>query len=210
MRSAPGRDTSPEEAILRPARVTASSKPDREILGLPAAVGGPGQNGRVVVRVEVQPDLIRWANARSRVDESVLAHRFPKLEAWEHGDASPTLNQLEDFAKATHPRFDLVRLDTMGSHPHVGHRSGTARGSAISRLCRPARCCSSCSGHPKAIQERLGHSTINITLDRYGHLFPALDEALTERLEEMRTKAVAESSSAPNPIESAVIPLVKR
>jgi hypothetical protein len=63
--------------------------------------------------------------------------------------------------------------------------------------------------HPKAIQERLGHSTINITLDRYGHLFPALDEALTERLEEMRTKAVAESSSAPAPIGSAVILLIK-
>jgi integrase len=30
--------------------------------------------------------------------------------------------------------------------------------------------------HPKAIQRRMGHSTINMTLDRYGHLFPELDE----------------------------------
>lgn len=51
--------------------------------------------------------------------------------------------------------------------------------------------------HPKAIQERLGHSTINITLDRYGHLFPALDEALTERLEELRAKAVSDVALAP-------------
>ena len=38
--------------------------------------------------------------------------------------------------------------------------------------------------HPKAIQERLGHSSIVLTLDRYGHLFPALDEVLAQRLED--------------------------
>jgi integrase len=32
--------------------------------------------------------------------------------------------------------------------------------------------------HPKAIQVRMGHSTITVTLDRYGHLFPELDEAI--------------------------------
>ncbi|MCA1706907.1 MAG: site-specific integrase [Actinobacteria bacterium] len=32
--------------------------------------------------------------------------------------------------------------------------------------------------HPKAIQTRMGHSTINVTLDRYGHLSPELDEAI--------------------------------
>jgi site-specific recombinase XerD len=37
--------------------------------------------------------------------------------------------------------------------------------------------------HPKEIQERLGHSTIRITFDRYGHLFPGLDERLREGLE---------------------------
>jgi hypothetical protein len=37
--------------------------------------------------------------------------------------------------------------------------------------------------HPLAIKERLGHSSITVTLDQYGHLFPAIDEALTEGLE---------------------------
>src|SRR3954452_12406926 len=37
--------------------------------------------------------------------------------------------------------------------------------------------------HRKAIQERMGHSSIQVTLDRYGHLFPGLDEALTDGLE---------------------------
>jgi hypothetical protein len=32
--------------------------------------------------------------------------------------------------------------------------------------------------HPKAIQTRMGHSSINVTLDRYGQLFPELDEAI--------------------------------
>lgn len=34
--------------------------------------------------------------------------------------------------------------------------------------------------HPKAIQTRMGHSSVNVTLDRYGHLFPELDEALAQ------------------------------
>ena len=36
--------------------------------------------------------------------------------------------------------------------------------------------------HPRAIMERLGHSSIKVTLDTYGHLFPALDEALTDEI----------------------------
>ncbi len=32
--------------------------------------------------------------------------------------------------------------------------------------------------HPKAIQTRMGHSSVNVTLDRYGHLFPEPDEAI--------------------------------
>ena len=34
--------------------------------------------------------------------------------------------------------------------------------------------------HPKAIQARMGHSSINVTLDRYGHLFPELDEDIAD------------------------------
>jgi integrase len=42
--------------------------------------------------------------------------------------------------------------------------------------------------HPKEIQERLGHSTITLTFDRYGHLLPSLDERLRDGLDQlMRT-----------------------
>jgi integrase len=37
--------------------------------------------------------------------------------------------------------------------------------------------------HPKLISARLGHSSITITLDRYGHLFPSVEEALAEQLD---------------------------
>jgi integrase len=37
--------------------------------------------------------------------------------------------------------------------------------------------------HPKQISEWLGHSSITITLDRYGHLFPHLGQQLAQRLD---------------------------
>ena len=37
--------------------------------------------------------------------------------------------------------------------------------------------------HPKLISTRLGHSSITITLDRYGHLFPSVESALAEQLD---------------------------
>src|SRR5207253_3614739 len=37
--------------------------------------------------------------------------------------------------------------------------------------------------HPKAIQARMGHSSVQVTLDRYGHLFPELDAAIADGLE---------------------------
>jgi integrase len=37
--------------------------------------------------------------------------------------------------------------------------------------------------HPKVVQERLGHASIETTLDTYGHLFEGLDEAAADRLE---------------------------
>jgi Zn-dependent peptidase ImmA (M78 family) len=54
------------------------------------------------MRVEVKPELLRWARERSRIEPDALANRFPKLDEWERGEALPTLKQLEDFANATH------------------------------------------------------------------------------------------------------------
>lgn len=53
-------------------------------------------------RVDVEPKLLRWARARSGLGMDALAGRFPRIEAWERGEARPTLKQLERFARATY------------------------------------------------------------------------------------------------------------
>ncbi len=50
--------------------------------------------------------------------------------------------------------------------------------------------------HPKAIQVRMGHSSITVTLDRYGHLFPELDEAIAVAFDEGWTAARAAAGVA--------------
>ncbi len=37
--------------------------------------------------------------------------------------------------------------------------------------------------HPKAIQARINHSSVQVTLDRYGHLFPELDADISDGLD---------------------------
>ncbi len=55
----------------------------------------------VAMRVDVKPELLRWARDRSGLERSDLARGFPKLDAWENGAALPTLKQLERFASVT-------------------------------------------------------------------------------------------------------------
>jgi integrase len=43
--------------------------------------------------------------------------------------------------------------------------------------------------HPHAMMERLGHSTIQVTLGTYGHLFPNLEESLDHALNNVLTTA---------------------
>jgi hypothetical protein len=54
-----------------------------------------------LIRVEIKPELLSWARKRAGYDPDALAHRFPKLAAWEQGTAKPTLKQIEKFASAT-------------------------------------------------------------------------------------------------------------
>ena len=39
--------------------------------------------------------------------------------------------------------------------------------------------------HPKVVQERLGHSSVMITLDTYSHVSPTMQKAATEKLEKL-------------------------
>ncbi len=62
-------------------------------------------------RVEVKPELLRWARERAGLNIDALARRFPKLPDWESGDVHPTLKQLEGFAKATFTPVGFLFLD---------------------------------------------------------------------------------------------------
>jgi len=50
--------------------------------------------------------------------------------------------------------------------------------------------------HPKIVQERLGHSTIAITLDTYSHVAPGLQEAAANRFDDvLNNKAKSDNAN---------------
>jgi len=62
------------------------------------------------MRVEVKPELLRWARERAGFDLAAVTKRFPQLPDWESGDLRPTLKQLEKFAKATYAPIGFLFL----------------------------------------------------------------------------------------------------
>ncbi len=55
-----------------------------------------------MIRVDVKPEMLRWARERAGLDPSDLSGKFRKLDDWETGTVQPTLKQLEAFARAVH------------------------------------------------------------------------------------------------------------
>jgi Zn-dependent peptidase ImmA (M78 family) len=56
----------------------------------------------MVLRVDVKPEMLRWAVARAGLDEGALTKRLPRLPDWLTGEARPTLKQLEALSRAVH------------------------------------------------------------------------------------------------------------
>lgn len=44
--------------------------------------------------------------------------------------------------------------------------------------------------HPKVVSERLGHSTIGITLDTYSHVMPGMQEEAARRIDNALSQAI--------------------
>jgi len=88
-------------------------------------------------RVAVNPDLLRWARERAGRSAESLAGKFPKLAAWEAGEARPTLKQLEGFARATHlpagylflrePPEESVPIPDLRTPGKPAHRASESR-----------------------------------------------------------------------------------
>jgi len=63
-----------------------------------------------MIRVSVEPGLLRWARERAGMAQEDLAGRFKKLPDWESGKTQPTLKQLEAFARKVHVPFGYLFL----------------------------------------------------------------------------------------------------
>lgn len=64
----------------------------------------------MTVRVEVAPRMFDWAMERSGRSQDELVRKFPKLPQWQQGEPSPTMRQLEDFARATRTPLGYLLL----------------------------------------------------------------------------------------------------
>ena len=84
----------------------------------------------MILRVDVKPELLRWARERAGIEPDALERRFPKYREWESGHHQPTLKQLESLAKVTHApigsfflsqpleeRVPIPDLRTVGDRP---------------------------------------------------------------------------------------------
>ena len=82
-----------------------------------------------MIRVDVKPELLRWARERAGMSISDLSHRFAGLSRWERAEAKPTLKQLEGFAKATYTPVGYLFLEKPPdeSVPLPDMRTGSSR-----------------------------------------------------------------------------------
>lgn len=69
------------------------------------------------MKVDVSPELLRWALERAGYIEEALARRFPRLEYWLRGEDRPTLKQLERFAHVTHAPLGFFFLPEPPEEP---------------------------------------------------------------------------------------------
>jgi Zn-dependent peptidase ImmA (M78 family) len=71
----------------------------------------------MAIRVDVKPELLRWARERARLSVEDLLHRFPKLREWEAREAQPTFRQLEAYADTTNAPFGYFFLPEPPEEP---------------------------------------------------------------------------------------------
>ena len=63
--------------------------------------------------------------------------------------------------------------------------------------------------HMEEVKDHLGHSSIRVTSDRYGHLFPKARQAVADGLDETFRRAAAETASHRPAAKARVLPLPK-
>jgi len=66
---------------------------------------------RELLRVQVKPEMLRWARERARLDLDALRETLPAVDHWESGERNPTMKQLERFAAVTRVPLGYLFLD---------------------------------------------------------------------------------------------------
>lgn len=111
---------------------------------------------------------------------------------------------------------------TVGGHPmrrsnfrklwrHAVAAAGLPDGLVFHELRHTAAALAIAQGaHPLAIRDRLGHSSITVTMDTYGGLFPTLDEAIAEGLDEVLRESLLASDADRSRTEDAQIARFRR
>lgn len=86
-----------------------------------------------MIRVPIEPKLLRWARERAGKSEEELSGRFKKLSEWESGATQPTLKQVEAFAQAVHVSVGYLFLSEPPDEPVPIPDFRTFAGQAVSR-----------------------------------------------------------------------------
>ena len=86
-----------------------------------------------MIRVPIEPALLRWARERAGKTEEDLVTRFKKLSEWESGATQPTLKQVEAFARAVYVPVGYLFLSEPPDEPVPIPDFRTFAGQAVSR-----------------------------------------------------------------------------
>src|SRR5215211_1462943 len=63
--------------------------------------------------------------------------------------------------------------------------------------------------HPKYLQAQMGHSSIRVTLDLYGHLFPDANRGVLEALDALTAPSTPHRANAPNTTPKEKVPVTE-
>lgn len=83
------------------------------------------------MRVDISPELLRWAREREGIDIATLCRRFPKYAEWERGETLPTLKQLERFATFVHAPVGTLFLPKPPAEPFPIPDFRTVQGTGV-------------------------------------------------------------------------------
>jgi integrase len=165
-------------------------------------VDGAGSRVQVVRQVdptgrvwsEPKANSLRWVTLPASVTDRLAAHIDGKPSGalvWEAPRGGPLVHtrflghlELRDGReRVTRRQRGYFRPALYRAGIDIAVRPHDLRHTAVALAIKAG-------AHPKAIQERMGHSSIQVTLDRYGHLYEGMDQELASRLDTLRGDAV--------------------